>query len=380
MSNMPRQYFIGLMSGTSMDGLDAALVDFSGDRPRLIEAIKHPIPESLRAELLALCQPGDNEIDRLGSADVALGELFAEATMRLLAQAGIEARDITAIGSHGQTIRHRPEQGFTLQIGDPNRIAQRTGITTVADFRRRDMAVGGQGAPLVPAFHASVFRLPDRNRVILNLGGMANITILPADPLQAVSGFDTGPANVLLDHWAQRHLEQPCDMDGTWAASGQVNEGLLTTLLADSFFAKAPPKSTGRERFNAAWLTEKLALSEHSLSPQDIQATLCELTAQSAAEAIIRHVPGVHEVLVCGGGAHNRQLIARLQARLSTLPVRSTDELGLPADWIEAMAFAWLAGETLAGREGNLAAVTGASQAVVLGAIYPGAGPAGAKT
>jgi anhydro-N-acetylmuramic acid kinase len=343
--------------------------------PRLIKAINHPIPADLRRELLALCQPGDNEIQRLGAADVALGEVFAAAVAQLLAAARLEAHAIRAIGSHGQTVRHCPEQRFTLQIGDPNIIAQRSGITTVADFRRRDLAVGGQGAPLVPAFHHAVLRDPHHDRVILNIGGMANITILPAAPTRPVTGFDTGPGNVLMDHWVRQHRNQAYDPEGAWAAAGQVNDALLERLLDDAYFAQAPPKSTGRERFNAAWLAAKLAGSEDSLAPQDVQATLCELTARSAAEAIAAHAPGGEEVLVCGGGARNRQLLARLQAGLAPLAVRTTDEAGLPGDWIEAMAFAWLARETLAGRHGNLAAVTGASQGVVLGGIYPGPGP-----
>ena len=368
--------FVGLMSGTSLDGIDAVLVDFSADPPRLIEALSHPLPDTLRQRLTALCQPGGDEIERLGRADVALGELFAEAVQRLLTQTGIAATEVRAIGSHGQTIRHRPEAGFTLQIGDPSRIAQRTGITTVADFRRRDLAAGGQGAPLVPAFHAALFRSPDISRAVLNLGGMANVTLLPAGAAQPVTGFDTGPGNVLMDLWAQRHLGRPLDEGGAWAASGRVDEALLSRLLDDPYFRQPAPKSTGREHFNADWLAARLDESEHSPSAADVQATLCELTAVSVAEAVRRSGCDARELLVCGGGAHNDHLLARLRERLSPMTVATTDEHGLPADWVEAVAFAWLARETLAARHGNLPAVTGAREAVVLGSIHPGRGPA----
>ena len=364
------EYYIGLMSGTSLDGVDAVLVDFADDPPRLIETYTHPLPTALRQQLTALCQPGDDEIERMGRADSALGELFADAIRQLLRQTGIPASKIHAIGSHGQTIRHRPDADFTLQIGDANRIAQRTGITTVADFRRRDMAAGGQGAPLVPAFHAALFRSPDITRVVLNLGGMANITLLPANPEQPVSGFDTGPGNVLMDSWAQQHLDRPLDENGVWAASGSVDEALLTRCLSDGYFRQPPPKSTGREHFNADWLATRLAESKGSLSAVDVQATLCELTAVSVAEAVRQAGADAIELLVCGGGVHNAYLLARLGAHLDSMDIIPSNERGLAADWVEAVAFAWLARETLAGRPGNLPAVTGASEAVVLGAIY----------
>ena len=365
------ELFVGLMSGTSLDGIDAVLVDFGDDRPRLIHALTHPLPDDLRQRLLTLCQPGDDEIERLGRADRDLGEELAVAVRRLLDASGVAAAEIRAIGSHGQTIRHRPEAGFTLQIGDPNRIAQRCGITTVADFRRRDLAAGGQGAPLVPAFHAALFRSGEGDRVVLNLGGMANLTLLPGDPGVPVRGFDTGPGNVLMDLWAQRHLGRPLDENGAWAASGEVNEGLLARCLRDGYFHQPPPKSTGREHFNAAWLDAHLDESDHSPAPQDVQATLCELTAVSVAEAVRDNLAGAGELLVCGGGAHNAYLLSRLRAHLAPMAVIPSDERGLPADWVEAVAFAWLARETLAGRPGNLPTVTGASEAVVLGGVYP---------
>jgi anhydro-N-acetylmuramic acid kinase len=365
------EYTIGLMSGTSLDALDAVLVDFSNPAPMLIASHSHAIPDELRRELAALTQPGENEITRLGEADLAVAELSAEAVTQLLKEAGVSAQQIMAIGSHGQTIRHCPEEGcfgFTLQIGDPNTIAQRTGITTVADFRRRDLAAGGQGAPLVPAFHAAVFRRPDMNRVMINIGGIANITRLPADTSQPITGFDTGPGNGLLDAWAGRHLQQAMDKDGRWAASGQVSESLLERCLNDDYFHRPPPKSTGKEYFNLGWVEGKC---EDSLPPEDIQATLCELTAVSIAEAVDSGSGKDEEVLICGGGVHNATLMARLRHHLAPRSVANTGEAGVPPDWVEAMAFAWLARETLAGRPGNLPSVTGASQPVILGGIYP---------
>lgn len=364
-------YYIGLMSGTSMDAIDAALVDFATDTPRLVAALDHPLPPTLHTNMSALCQPGPDEIERLGRADVALGEIFAETVTRLLDQAGIAAGAIRAIGSHGQTVRHRPEANFTLQIGDPNVIAQRTGITTVADFRRRDLAAGGEGAPLVPAFHAAVLRRAGRTQAVVNIGGMANVTVLPADD-SAVTGFDTGPGNVLMDAWAQQHIGCPLDENGAWAASGTVNEKLLSRLLTHEFFRRSPPKSTGRESFHAAWLAQQLHESGDSHSPVDVQATLCELTAASIAEAISTHAPDCEETLICGGGTHNTHLMSRLREHLRPMPVLTTDERGVPADWMEAMAFAWLARETLAHRPGNLPAVTGASRNVILGGVYFG--------
>ena len=363
--------YIGLMSGTSLDGIDAVLVDFASGQPRLTATLSHPIPATLRRQLLDLCRPGANEIERMGQADTALGELFAEAVQCLLEQAAIPAQDIRAIGSHGQTIRHLPQSAFTLQIGDASRIAQRTGITTVADFRRRDMAAGGQGAPLVPAFHAALFRSPACNRAVLNLGGMANLTLLPAADNTIVSGFDTGPGNVLMDLWTQRHLGQALDEGGSWAAGGTADADLLRECLNDAYFRQAPPKSTGREHFNADWLDTRIRACGKPIRTQDVQATLCELTALSVTQALRDQPLPIDELLVCGGGARNRQLLSRLDALLSPLPVAPCDNCGLGADWVEAVAFAWLARETLAGRPGNLPAVTGASEAVVLGAIYP---------
>lgn len=364
------QYFAGLMSGTSMDAADAALVDFSGGKPRLIATHRTPLTPELRAALLALCNPGPNEIERMAELDARLGAIFADTALALLKKAGVQATEVHAIGSHGQTVRHQPggPYPFSLQIGNPALIAHRTGITTVADFRRADIAAGGQGAPLVPAFHNAVFRSTQQDRVVVNIGGIANITVLPRDATHAVTGFDTGPGNVLLDGWAERHLGKHMDEDGRFAASGNVREGLLNALSGDDYFALKPPKSTGREHFNMAWLDA--ALQTHTgISAQDVQATLCELTAASIAQAIRHYAPQTSEVSICGGGAHNVHLMQRLRARLGQCSVESTEKHGINPDWVEAMAFAWLAKQTLEGKPGNLPSVTGAKRAVVLGMI-----------
>ncbi len=369
-------YYIGLMSGTSLDAIDAALVSFPDERPVLHHAINYPLSKSLRDDIQTLCTPGDNEIDRMGQLDIVLGNTFATAVKQLLADTGIDATQVHAIGSHGQTLRHRPGPGkgkcFTLQIGDPNTIAELTGITTVADFRRRDMAVGGQGAPLVPAFHAAFFSTRTQARVILNIGGMANVTLLPTDTKIPVSGFDTGPGNILLDSWIQQQQQQPFDRNGQWAASGSVDLRLLDTLLKDNFFQLPPPKSTGREYFNLAWLQHYLDKYKHPLTPANVQATLSELTATSIANAIKKYAAEDRELVVCGGGVRNTDLIQRLVKKQASTTVKTSDDYGLPAEWVEAVAFAWLARETLACRPGNLPGVTGAHRPVVLGGIYPG--------
>lgn len=371
---MSNDYFIGLMSGTSMDAIDAVLVDFSENIPVLVHSLDYPIPEDLRSECQALYTPGNNEIDRMGQADSLLGDVFADAVSKLLDETNISPRDITAIGSHGQTIRHRPDNhpAFTLQIGDANRIAERTGITTVADFRRRDMAAGGQGAPLVPAFHAAVFQTTEQSRVIVNIGGIANITVLPASPEITISGFDTGPGNSLMDIWVQKHQQQFFDQDGQWAASGEIKKSLLNQLMSDEYFDRHPPKTTGREKFNLAWLEEQLSEFEKDVAAEDVQATLCELTAVSITVDIRQHASDTEEVIVCGGGTRNLQLMKRLKEHLDPIVMRTTDELGFPAEWIEAMAFAWLARETLGRRPGNVPGVTGAHHPVILGGIYQG--------
>lgn len=365
------RYFIGLMSGTSMDAADAALVDFSATEPALIATHRTPLSPELRSALLALCISGPNEIERMAESDQQMGVIFADTVRALLQKADVNARDVLAIGSHGQTIRHQPTgpYPFSVQIGNPALIAQRTGIPTVADFRRADIAAGGQGAPLVPVFHNALFRSAQHDRVVINIGGIANITILPKDAGHPVTGFDTGPGNVLLDAWAERCLGKPMDEDGRFAASGTVHTRLLSALLTDHYFSLTPPKSTGREHFNMAWLDAMLQ-THAGISAQDVQATVCELSAATIAEAILQHAPDTHEVLVCGGGAHNAYLMLRLCAHLNPRTVESTELHGVHPDWVEAMAFAWLAQQTLEGKPGNVPSVTGAGSKVVLGGIY----------
>lgn len=367
--------FVGLMSGTSIDGVDAALAEFPAQGiPRLRATHAVPMPAGLRTRILQLTRTGSNEIDLLGELDVEIGRLFAHAALALLKAAGVAPREVAAIGSHGQTVRHRPraDHPFTLQIGDPNTIAEITGITTVADFRRRDIAAGGHGAPLVPAFHESIFRDAHEDRVVLNLGGMGNVTLLPANKDVVVRGFDTGPANVLLDLWHERHQGTPLDRDGAWGRGGRVNGKLLAQLMADPYFSQPPPKSTGREHFDAQWLSQQIASCDQDIAPQDVQATLVELTARSVAEALSNWGFPAGALYTCGGGTHNHFLRERLGALLPRMRVKSTAELGVDPDHVEAMAFAWLAQRTLQSLSGNLPAVTGARHPVVLGGIYPG--------
>lgn len=366
--------YIGLMSGTSADAIDAALVDFSNNQPKLLAHHSLELERDVRAIIHQLAHPGDNEIDRMGAMDHQLGELFATAVKELLAHSGFEPKQIAAIGSHGQTVRHRPpklhEYPFSLQIGDPNIIAQRTGITTIADFRRRDMAAGGQGAPLVPAFHAAFFQAPDRPRAVVNIGGIANITWLPSrgQPL----GFDTGPGNVLLDAWVYKYKGEPYDRGGAWASSGKLNSTLLERLLKHPFFHQMPPKSTGPEVFNLDWLEAELASLDKDLAPQDVQATLLILTAQSIAAALQGLENGAKaEIYLCGGGAYNLALRTALQTLLPDNRLSDSGDLGIAPEWVEATAFAWLAHRTLNRLSGNLPAVTGASEELVLGGIYP---------
>ncbi len=363
--------YVGVMSGTSVDAIDAAVVRFS---PRIELVATHTLayPADLRATLLALAVPGENEIDRLGQADVSVGRLFAQAVRELLAQAGLTARDICAIGSHGQTIRHRPglPVPFTLQIGDPNVIAAETGIPVVADFRRKDMALGGQGAPLVPAFHEALFRQRGRLRVIVNLGGIANLTVLPAGESDPVLGFDTGPGNTLLDSWSRRTLGEPMDRDGVFAARGRVQPELLRALAADSYFARRPPKSTGPEYFSLGWLERHLAVSG-PWTDADVQATLVGLTTGTIASAIGRITGGSRpDVFVCGGGARNPGLMRALREQLPDSAIETTAALGLDPGWVEAMAFAWLARQRWTDAAGNCPAVTGAVRPAVLGGIF----------
>jgi len=360
--------YVGLMSGTSMDGIDAVLVDLDDPAPRLIEARNIPWSATLRERLMAAGRGTYLTAAQFAALDAEVGEAFAQAALAVI---GEEQRDnIRAIGSHGQTLAHAPgaKPGYTLQIGDPSRIAETTGITTVAGFRNRDIAAGGQGAPLVPAFHQAALGSSDEYRVILNIGGIANITCLPGREDAPVSGFDTGPGNCLMDAWISRQRGEPYDRDGAFAAQGEVQQPLLKAMLDDPYFALAPPKSTGTDYFSPAWLERQLGAGE--LRPQDVQATLSALTAHSIAAAISSHAADAQRVLACGGGAHNRQLM-QLLGELLPCPLGTTAELGLDPDWVEAIAFAWLARQTLNGQPGNLPAVTGARGPRVLGAIHP---------
>ncbi len=355
-----------------MDAIDAVCVDFDGQFPRLVATHGHPISADIRDSVLGITAGVPHDYHLVAVLDVRIGELFAEAALAVMEKAGAAPASIRAIGSHGQTVLHRPngDWPYTAQIGDPNIIAERTGITTVADFRRRDVAAGGQGAPLVPAFHQAVFWSSAVNRLVVNIGGMSNITVLSQDPSVPVVGFDTGPGNVLLDAWASVHRGAPLDEGGRWAAQGQIHLPLLQELLQDDYFSLPPPKSTGRERFNVSWLQEKLARLPVSVAPENIQRTLCELTVTSLKHAITQYADPPREVLICGGGAHNPLIMAGLSQSLPGSPVYSTERYGLPPDWVEAVAFAWLAERTLAGLPGNLPSVTGARRSVVLGAVY----------
>jgi anhydro-N-acetylmuramic acid kinase len=365
--------FLGLISGTSADGIDAVLASFD-PAPRLHASLTARYPDPLRRRILDLAQ-GDGMIalDELGALDVEIGGAFAAAARKLLADSGTTAPQVRAIGSHGQTVRHRPVAGtpYTLQLGDPNVIAETTGIVTVADFRRRDVAAGGQGAPFAPAFHRAMLGRGDATRVVLNLGGIANITVLPADAGAAIVGFDTGPANCLLDAWAERQLGRPVDTNGAFAAAGRVDDALLARMLDDAYFRLRPPKSTGREMFHPAWLAQHLEGTR--LAPRDVQATLVALTARTVADAVRAHAVAASEVLACGGGVHNPVLMAALAAALSPIPLHSVAARGIDPDFVEAMLFAWLARERLTQRPAvDVARVTGARGARVLGGIYSG--------
>ncbi len=373
---MAKHYYIGLMSGTSLDAVDAALISIADNNIQLVQNHSATLPAPLKAKLLTLCGGTTAEIEILGQVDRELGKLFAHAALDLCQAAKIKPEEILAIGSHGQTVRHRPPDSqraadiaFTLQIGDPNTIAEITGITTVADFRRRDIAAGGQGAPLVPAFHAAAFGSPEHERVIVNIGGMANISLLKTDG--EILGFDTGPGNVLMDSWIMHCHGKAFDHNGEWAGSGRVDPALLNTLLKDPYYSIRGPKSTGREQFN---LTQLLATLESlpSTPAADVQATLLELTASSICDAINQSSDGRTEVFICGGGSSNRTLTSRIQALLPNQKVATTEELGIHPDWVEAAAFAWLAKQRLESLSGNVPAATGAKGLRVLGAVFPG--------
>jgi anhydro-N-acetylmuramic acid kinase len=378
MSADPRTLYLGLISGTSADGIDAALVRFDDDDPQarceLMRGKTFAWDAALRARLVELGQGGDiHSLDELGTLDVRIAEAFADAALALLREADVAASDVRALGSHGQTVRHRPHGSardgsfpFTMQFGDGNLIAERTGITTIADFRRRDIAAGGHGAPLLPALHAALLSSNEEDRAVLNLGGIANLTLLPVHG--EVRGFDTGPANALLDAWCERHTGNAFDANGGFAASGNVDAALLARLLDDAWFASPPPKSTGREQFHLDWVESKLAGNE---SPADVQATLLELSAATVADALHAAQPATKRLLACGGGVHNPRLLGRIAARLPGAVVESTAAHGVDPDFVEAMGFAWLARQALLGLPGNLPSVTGARGPRVLGAVHP---------
>ena len=364
--------YIGLMSGTSLDGVDGVLLRLVDEAAavgmRVLQHAHRPFPPGLRAELAALNQPGADEIHRAQMAAIGLAGVYADVVSSLLQGVGISAAQVRAIGAHGQTVRHRPDCGYTVQIQAPALLAERCGMTVVADFRSRDIAAGGQGAPLVPAFHRAVFGQPGEALAVLNLGGIANLSLMAADG--ATLGFDCGPANILLDAWVQRHLGAAFDAAGAWAGGGTVQPALLQALLADPYFVKPPPKSTGRDYFDLPWLQGLLA-AHPGLAPRDVQATLAELTAQSVARDLRRHLPGARALVVCGGGAGNADVMRRLRLALPDFDVVDSGARGLPPQQVAAAAFAWLAAQTLAGLPGNLPAVTGAAGPRVLGAIYP---------
>ncbi|WP_019673602.1 anhydro-N-acetylmuramic acid kinase [Psychrobacter lutiphocae] len=406
-------YYIGMMSGTSLDGMDAVICQFDNDATNKIVAThSKDFPDNLREVLLALCVPNgtsnltmsadkfaiaqqpQSELEWFGWASREYAEFASHVVNELLEQADIAAESILAIGCHGQTVRHRPNLGFTLQLVDPNIIAERTGISVVTDFRRRDMAVGGQGAPLAPAFHLAQFAESHQSTdsediIVVNLGGIANITVLPSKQIDKVTGYDTGPANILLDAWYQHHYQshiqgssldqsEPLyDKSGIWAQSGEVNSELLELLLSHPYFAHATPKSTGREDFNLNWLQSQIKIIEtklgHTLDIADVQATLTALTAQSLADAIKQEAINLHmsagDIIVCGGGAYNVNLLAQIAKRLPNWEVATSAKFGIAPTWVEAMAFAWLARQTIMGETGNLPAVTGANKAVVLGQV-----------
>ncbi len=364
------ELYIGLMSGTSIDGIDAGLVDFADNKITLVEFHYQPFPTELRQSIQAISQANQAVLLlEYGALDSRIGHLFGEAANALLRKADIPESAIKAIGSPGQTVYHAPagSDGFTLQIGDPNRIAEITGITTVADFRRRDIAAGGPGAPLVPAFHQAAFADPNQPRTVVNIGGIANITVL--DDKLAI-GFDTGPGNGLIDYWYQQHHSGMFDPSGEWAASGRADQKLLAALEDDPYFDLSPPKSTGKEYFSAVWLKRKIE-AFGNLPAQDVQATLSQFSADTISDAILRHAPETKQVFICGGGAHNRHLL-QLLAKNLRVPIASTATIGIAPDHVEAIAFAWLARQTLNGLPGNLCSVTGAKAPVILGGIYPG--------
>ena len=370
-SSQPELY-IGLMSGTSMDGIDAVLVDFSKAQPELVNTHGHQWPIDIQQALIAARDIPDKQLSSLSSLDLQTAEIFADACFELLQNTPYQAQDIIAIGNHGQTIRHRPDikEPFSLQIGNAGKLAAITGIDVISDFRTADIKVSGQGAPLAPAFHQAIFQDELINRVIVNIGGISNITVLPKNNNQAesatrVTGFDCGPGNTLMDAWISRHKQQAYDANGTLAANGKSNVRLLANLLMDDYFQLAPPKSTGFEYFNLEWLDKHIT---DDMTCANVQSTLCDLTATSILRAVNQYAQNTDEIYICGGGVHNKELMQRLQ-KLTKCPVTTTEALGVHPDWVEAMAFAWLAYRNIHQQTGNLPSVTGAKKAVILGKV-----------
>src|SRR5437868_9700775 len=363
--------FIGIMSGTSMDGADGVLVDFTGPRPVVLAAVHQPFSRELREAFTALQQPGSDEIHREALAANGLARVYADCTGALLHAAGLGAEAVTAIGAHGQTIRHRPGLydgiGYTRQSQHAALLAEMTGIDVVADFRSRDIAAGGQGAPLVPALHQALFGDPEETRVVCNIGGISNISVLPAGSRRPVTGFDCGPGNALLDYWVDRHLGLPFDGNGGWAASGTVDAALLERLLDEPYFAAAPPKGTGRDLFHPAWPEARLGLG--TVAPEHVQATLAALTAQAIAQDVRAHAADAARLIVCGGGTHNGFLMARLADALPGVAIQTSADFGVPVSQVEALAFAWLARQCLVRGPGNIPTVTGAAGPRILGAL-----------
>lgn len=360
------QLFVGLMSGTSLDGADAALVDFAASAPRTLAFASVPFGRDLHDRILRLCEPGTDSLDLAASVTLELATLYANAVEGAIAAGGVAREQIVAIGCHGQTVRHRPDLGYTVQLNDPARLAELTGIDVVADFRRRDMAAGGQGAPLVPAFHAAVFRHARHSRAVVNIGGISNVTWLPSHG--RTLGFDCGPGNVLLDGWARKHLGKQFDEDGRWGSEGRSDSDLLARLMDEPFLGAPPPKSTGRELFRLGWLENRLP---REYRPADVQATLTEFTACSIMDAIDRFCPATDEIYLAGGGARNTALARRIGSLAGSRSVAPTDVLGVPTSHVESMAFAWLAMKCVRREPVDLTSATGARAPKILGAVYP---------
>ncbi len=366
-----KELFIGVMSGTSLDGVDVALIEIDGRDIRLLSSAMYPIPEAIKQNILDICTGQPTHLPAIGRLDHRLGHLFADAVNALLAQSGYQAKDIRAIGCHGQTVYHHPtgDTPFTMQLGDAHIVATKTGIDTVADFRRKDMALGGQGAPLVPAFHREVFPQDDATLVVLNIGGIANISVLR--PNQPLLGYDTGPGNILMDAWCQYHTREKFDQDAQMARSGEIDGPLLEQMKRDSYFSAHAPKSTGREYFNLDWVQSKIRLLNHPIPPENVQRTLCRLTAETIADQSCLYASGLQpRLFVCGGGANNPLLMQELQALLQDWQVCNTSAQGVDNDYMEAMAFAWLAHQRIHALPSNVPEVTGAIKAVSLGVIY----------